>query len=82
MFYSTSQHKPNVTSPHKRGEKQEILLLDPFANAFHTAERPFCSDRQCECHRNQAQIAKLLEAVWEGEMTLYEAVNYADGKTF
>lgn len=82
MSQSILKNKANVTSCHEREDRQETLLADPFTHVFHTAEKPFCSDRQCECHQNQAQIAWLLEAVWEGEMTLYEAVNYADGKTF
>ena len=80
MSKSILKNKANVTSFHEREDRQETLLADPFTHVFHTAEKPFCSDRQCECHQNQTQIAWLLEAVWEGEMTLYEAVNYADGK--
>ena len=82
MLDSILKNKTSVTSLRGREDRQETMLADPFTHVFHTAEKPFCSDRQCECHQNQAQIARLLEAVWEGEMTLYEAVNYADGKTF
>ena len=47
----------------------------------HTVTDPFCSHPSCECHTNQAQIARLLQAVSEGEMTLREAADFADGKT-
>jgi hypothetical protein len=43
--------------------------------------KPFCSSDRCPCHQNQEQIAVLLEAVKNGEMTLREAANVADGKT-
>jgi len=47
---------------------------------IHTLERPFCLNALCECRRNQAQIALLVAAIQQGEMTLREAADFADGK--
>ncbi len=49
---------------------------------IHTAEKPFCSNPRCHCHQNQGEIAVLLDAIRAGEMTLREAANFAEGKTF
>jgi hypothetical protein len=46
----------------------------------HTPEQPFCSNTHCECHRDQAHIASLVAAIQQGEMTLREAADFADGK--
>jgi len=46
----------------------------------HTAEHPFCSNTLCSCHQNQAHIACLVAAIQQGEMTLKEAADFADGK--
>ena len=46
----------------------------------HTLERPFCSNTLCVCHRDQANIALLVAAIQQGEMTLREAADFADGK--
>ncbi len=48
---------------------------------IHTIENPFCPVPGCWCHTDQARIAKLLEAINNGEMTLREAANFADGRT-
>jgi hypothetical protein len=47
---------------------------------FHTLHQPFCCNPHCACHQNQGQIAVLLEAIKQGEMTLREAADFADGK--
>jgi len=46
----------------------------------HTLEQPFCSHPLCECHRDQAHIALLVAAIQQGEMTLREAADFADGR--
>ncbi len=48
---------------------------------MHTLENPFCPLPSCWCHTDQARIAVLLEAINNGEMTLREAANFADGRT-
>ncbi len=48
---------------------------------FHTPERPFCSLPTCPCHQNQKEVAKLLLAVQNGELTLRNAVDLAEGRT-
>jgi hypothetical protein len=46
----------------------------------HTPEHPFCSNTLCVCHQNQVYIAQLVAAIQQGEMTLREAANFAEGK--
>lgn len=48
---------------------------------IHTVEMPFCPIPGCWCHRNQEEIAKLLEHIEQGEMTLREAADFAEGRT-
>jgi len=48
---------------------------------FHTPEKPFCFLPTCPCHNNQKEVAKLLLAVREGELTLREAADLAEGRT-
>lgn len=48
---------------------------------IHTPEMPFCSFPDCWCHTNQEEIAKLLEHVRNGVMTLCEAASFASGRT-
>jgi len=66
-------------------EKQEQGPLHALpvitVNFMHVPEKPFCPNDRCPCHQNQAQIAILLQAVMDGEMTLGEATNFANGKT-
>jgi len=45
---------------------------------IHSVAQPFCRDFTCACHQNQRQIAALLVSVYEGQMTLREAANFAD----
>lgn len=45
---------------------------------IHSLEEPFCRNFGCECHLYQRQVASLLQAVYEGEMTLREAAFFAD----
>ena len=40
---------------------------------IHSIEKPFCSAPDCWCHSNQEEIARLLEHVRNGVMTLREA---------
>lgn len=47
---------------------------------IHTLEQPFCPLPWCECHENQQAIAKLLEQVSDGVLTLREAADFADGR--
>lgn len=47
----------------------------------HTVDNPFCPLPGCWCHTDQERIALLLEAIKEGEMTLREAADFADGRT-
>jgi hypothetical protein len=49
---------------------------------IHTPEQPFCANPLCACHQNQAHIAALVAAIQQGEMTLREAADFADGKCF
>jgi hypothetical protein len=46
----------------------------------HSPEQPFCSNPLCACHQNQTHIAQLVAAIQQGEMTLKEAADFADGK--
>jgi hypothetical protein len=48
---------------------------------IHSLEHPFCRDFACECHLHQRQIAHLLGLVYEGELTLREALYSEEGKT-
>lgn len=48
---------------------------------IHTLERPFCQFPDCQCHTNQEEIAKLLEFVNNGLMTIREAADFVNGKT-
>ena len=48
---------------------------------IHTPEMPFCPLPSCECHTNQEEIAKLLEQINNGLLTLREAAHFADGMT-
>lgn len=47
----------------------------------HSVDAPFCPLPGCWCHANQEEIAKLLEHIREGVMTLREAAAFADGRT-
>lgn len=47
---------------------------------MHTIDNPFCPIPGCWCHTDQARIAQLLEAIRNGEMTLREAADFADGR--
>jgi hypothetical protein len=47
---------------------------------FHTPERPFCFLPTCPCHENQKEIAKLLLAVQNGELTLRNAADLTSGR--
>ncbi len=47
----------------------------------HTPEMPFCPLPDCWCHANQEEIAKLLDHLHNGVMTLREAADFADGRT-
>jgi len=48
---------------------------------IHTIDRPFCPLPSCQCHTNQGKIAKFLRHIRDGEMTLREAADFADGRT-
>lgn len=48
---------------------------------MHTIDAPFCPLPGCWCHTDQEQIAPLLQHIADGEMTLQEAANFAEGKT-
>lgn len=48
---------------------------------MHSMDNPFCPIPGCWCHRNQKEIAKLLEHIEQGEMTLREAADFAEGRT-
>jgi len=47
---------------------------------FHTLEVPFCPLPGCHCHTNQQEIAKLLDQIKDGVLTLREAADFVDGK--
>ena len=47
---------------------------------IHTLENPFCPLPGCGCHTNQQEIARLLEQVREGLLTLREAADFAEGR--
>jgi len=47
---------------------------------IHTLENPFCPLPWCKCHVNQQEIARLLEQVREGLLTLREAADFAEGR--
>ncbi len=79
MFDQTSQKKDALLSTQ---QGSEILSSSIGSYSFlHMPGKPFCSSDRCSYHQNQEQIAILLEAVKNGEMTLREAANVADGKT-
>jgi hypothetical protein len=48
---------------------------------IHGIDNPFCPLPDCACHSNQEQIAKLLDYIRQGAMTLREAADFADGRT-
>ncbi len=54
---------------------QAVVPIYPI----HTLENPFCPLPGCECHTNQEAIARLLEQVGDGLLTLREAADFADG---
>lgn len=43
---------------------------------IHSAEHPFCRDPECECHKYQREVAKLLGFINDGIMTLREAADF------
>lgn len=47
---------------------------------YHTQENPFCPLPGCWCHTNQQEIAKLLNQIKDGVLTLREAADFADGR--
>jgi len=55
---------------------QAVVPIYPI----HTPESPFCPLPGCWCHTDQQKIAKLLEQIKEGVLTLREAADFADGK--
>lgn len=82
MLDSTPQDTRVFTSSHSQESERTLLSSTTPIYFFHVPEKPFCSNDRCPCHQNQAQIAVLLDAIRAGEMTLHEAANFADGKTF
>lgn len=80
MFDSTS-HEKQVPLSTLRHESEALHSSVVSYSFLHVQGKPFCSSDRCLCHQNQEQIAILLEAVKNGEMTLREAANVADGKT-
>ncbi len=80
MFDSTSYKKQVPISTSKQ-ESKTLPSSSISLSFLHMQGKPFCSSEHCSCHQNQTQIALLLEAVKNGEMTLREAANVADGKT-
>ncbi len=55
---------------------QAVVSIYPI----HTVDRPFCPLPACECHANQQEIAKLLDQIKEGVLTLREAADFVEGK--
>jgi hypothetical protein len=47
----------------------------------HSLEQPYCRNEQCECHRRQREVARLLRLITDGIMTLREAADFADGES-
>ena len=45
---------------------------------IHSPERPYCRNRDCECHKSQREVALLLGLVNDGIMTLREAADFAN----
>jgi len=48
---------------------------------IHSIDSPFCPIPGCWCHGNQEEIAKLLDQIADGLLTLREAADFADGRT-
>lgn len=67
----------NLYPPSDTAHPQQIVPVFPI----HTIDEPFCPLPDCWCHTNQAEIAKLLDHIRNGVMTLCEAANFADGRT-
>jgi hypothetical protein len=44
----------------------------------HSMQQPFCSNENCECHKRQREVARLLELINDGIMTLREAANFVE----
>ncbi len=82
MLDSTPQNRRVFASSQEQGSERATFLPVIPIYLLHTPEKPFCSNDHCACHQNQSQIAVLLQAVKDGEMTLREAANFTDGKTF
>ncbi len=46
---------------------------------IHSLEQPYCRNRDCECHRSQREVARLLGLIADGIMTLREAADFMNG---
>lgn len=43
---------------------------------IHSLQHPYCRNTECECHRQQREVAKLLGLINDGIMTLREAADF------
>jgi hypothetical protein len=48
---------------------------------MHSLEQPYCRNENCECHRRQREVARLLTLISDGIMTLREAADFAEGES-
>lgn len=47
------------------------LVINEQGEEMHTADRPFCSDMQCACHRDEALWQRYIYQPWlDGLMTI------------
>jgi hypothetical protein len=63
---------------HKQQEAAPQNVVPVYS--IHTLENPFCPVPWCKCHDNQEEIAKLLQQVSDGMLTIREAADFADEK--
>jgi hypothetical protein len=54
-------------------------LSDPHDGIIHTAERPFCNDRNCPCHTGE-DAKELNRLFFEGLVSLEEAARIMEGR--
>jgi hypothetical protein len=45
----------------------------------HSVQQPYCRNTACECHAHQREVARLLELINDGIMTLREAADFING---
>ena len=70
--FPLEQYQPVFSLPTDTATPQKPIPI----YFVHSLEQPFCRNTECECHRQQREVAKLLGLINDGIMTLREASNF------